>query len=98
MEHHVYDFVVLHRDSDYGNQEMIDSMKEEKKRKQMEAIAEDLFNNEKVINFELFILLQWDKSLRDYNKVQGMALCDGKITPVMTWSHRFKPRNNLSAK
>lgn len=58
MEHHVYDFVVLHRDSDYGNQEMIDSMKEEKKRKQMEAIAEDLFNNEKVINFELFILLQ----------------------------------------
>lgn len=84
MEHHVYDFVVLHRDSDYGNQEMIDSMKEEKKRKQMEAIAEDLFNNEKVINFELFILLQLDKSLRDYNKVQGMALCDGKITPVMT--------------
>ncbi|OAY60620.1 nijmegen breakage syndrome 1 protein isoform X2 [Manihot esculenta] len=36
-----------YKDSDYGNQEMIDSMKEEKKRKQMEAIAEDLFNNEK---------------------------------------------------
>ncbi|KDP27280.1 hypothetical protein JCGZ_21011 [Jatropha curcas] len=36
-----------YKDSDYGNQEMVDSVKEERKRKQMEAVAEDLFNNEK---------------------------------------------------
>ncbi|KAL3838775.1 hypothetical protein ACJIZ3_023366 [Penstemon smallii] len=34
-------------ESDYGNEDVIESVKEEKKRKQMEAIAEDLFNNEK---------------------------------------------------
>lgn len=33
--------------SDYGNEEVAVSVREEKKRKQMEAIAEDLFNNEK---------------------------------------------------
>ncbi|KAL3622978.1 Mre11 complex subunit Nbs1 [Castilleja foliolosa] len=33
--------------SDYGNEDVSQSMKEEKKRKQMEAIAEDLFNYEK---------------------------------------------------
>uniref|UniRef100_A0A2P2KGU4 Nibrin n=1 Tax=Rhizophora mucronata TaxID=61149 RepID=A0A2P2KGU4_RHIMU len=36
-----------YKESDHGNDEMIESMKEEKKRKQMEAIAEDLFNSEK---------------------------------------------------
>ncbi|EEF36478.1 Nibrin, putative [Ricinus communis] len=36
-----------YKDSDPGNQEMLHSMKEERKRKQMEAIAEDLFNSEK---------------------------------------------------
>jgi hypothetical protein len=38
----------LDRDFDYGNQDMLESVKEEKRRKQMEAIAEDLFNTEKV--------------------------------------------------
>ncbi|KAJ0027464.1 hypothetical protein Pint_35986 [Pistacia integerrima] len=32
---------------DFGTAEMVESVKEEKKRKQAEAIAEDLFNNEK---------------------------------------------------
>ncbi|XP_059623310.1 nibrin homolog isoform X2 [Cornus florida] len=36
-----------YKDSDYGNEEVLESVKEEKKRKQMEAIAEDLFHNEK---------------------------------------------------
>ncbi|KAF2314785.1 hypothetical protein GH714_033548 [Hevea brasiliensis] len=36
-----------YKDTDYGNPEMLDYVKEEKSRKQMEAIAEDLFNNEK---------------------------------------------------
>lgn len=36
-----------YKDSDYGSDEVAESVKEEKKRKQMEAIAEDLFNNEK---------------------------------------------------
>lgn len=36
-----------YKDSDYENGEMAESVKEEKKRKQMEAIAEDLFNSEK---------------------------------------------------
>ncbi|GMH13279.1 hypothetical protein Nepgr_015120 [Nepenthes gracilis] len=34
-------------DSDYENKEVIESVREEKRRKQMEAMAEDLFNNEK---------------------------------------------------
>ncbi|CAL5326638.1 unnamed protein product [Camellia sinensis] len=34
-------------DSDYGSEEVVESVKEEKKRKQMEAISEDLFNNVK---------------------------------------------------
>ncbi|KAJ4838553.1 hypothetical protein Tsubulata_024637 [Turnera subulata] len=34
-------------DSDFRNQDMLKSVKEEKRRKQMEAVAEDLFNNEK---------------------------------------------------
>lgn len=33
---------------EYDSAEVTDFMKEEKKRKQMEAVAEDLFNNEKV--------------------------------------------------
>lgn len=37
------------RESDYGNEDVAESVKEEKKRKQMEAIADDLFNNEKVL-------------------------------------------------
>ncbi|GFZ09478.1 nijmegen breakage syndrome 1 [Actinidia rufa] len=37
----------LYLDSDYGSEEVVESVKEEKKRKQMEAIAEDLFNNER---------------------------------------------------
>ncbi|XP_021892000.1 nijmegen breakage syndrome 1 protein isoform X2 [Carica papaya] len=36
-----------YKDSDYENGTMAESVKEEKKRKQMEAIAEDLFNSEK---------------------------------------------------
>lgn len=36
------------RESDYNNEEVVESIKEEKKRKQMEARAEDLFNDEKV--------------------------------------------------
>ncbi|KAL8532238.1 hypothetical protein ACS0TY_008733 [Phlomoides rotata] len=36
-----------YEESDYGNEDVSTSIKEEKKRKQMEAIAEDLFNNEK---------------------------------------------------
>ncbi|XP_031388603.1 nijmegen breakage syndrome 1 protein isoform X1 [Punica granatum] len=36
-----------YKDSDYGNEEVAESVKEEKRRKQMEAIAEDLFNNER---------------------------------------------------
>ncbi|KAI9161243.1 hypothetical protein LWI28_015687 [Acer negundo] len=36
-----------YKDSDYGAEEMAESVKEEKKRKQMEAISEDLFNSEK---------------------------------------------------
>ncbi|CAK7337349.1 unnamed protein product [Dovyalis caffra] len=36
-----------YKDSDCGNQEMIESVKEEKRRKQMEAVAEDLFNTAK---------------------------------------------------
>ncbi|KAJ6421077.1 hypothetical protein OIU84_028453 [Salix udensis] len=40
-------FKRLKRDFDYGNQDMVESVKEEKRRKQMEAVAEDLFNTEK---------------------------------------------------
>ncbi|XAR73633.1 hypothetical protein NMG60_11007670 [Bertholletia excelsa] len=36
-----------YKDSDYGSDEVDGYIKEEKQRKQMEAIAEDLFNNEK---------------------------------------------------
>ncbi|KAK9285792.1 hypothetical protein L1049_024993 [Liquidambar formosana] len=36
-----------YKDSEYGSEEVVESLKEEKKRKQMEAIADDLFNNEK---------------------------------------------------
>ncbi|XP_034682566.1 nijmegen breakage syndrome 1 protein isoform X1 [Vitis riparia] len=36
-----------YKESDNGSDEVMQSVKEEKKRKQMEAIAEDLFNNEK---------------------------------------------------
>lgn len=36
-----------YKDSDNGTEEMAVSMKEEKKRKQMEALAEDMFNSEK---------------------------------------------------
>ncbi|PIA35436.1 hypothetical protein AQUCO_03500066v1 [Aquilegia coerulea] len=36
-----------YRESDYGNEEVAEHVKEEKKRKQIEAIAEDLFNNDK---------------------------------------------------
>ncbi|KAJ4972710.1 hypothetical protein NE237_005884 [Protea cynaroides] len=36
-----------YEESDYGGEEVAEYVKEEKKRKQMEAIAEDLFNNEK---------------------------------------------------
>ncbi|KAF8398694.1 hypothetical protein HHK36_014551 [Tetracentron sinense] len=37
-----------YKESDYGSEEVVESVKEEKKRKQMEAIAEDLFNTVKV--------------------------------------------------
>ncbi|RAL46428.1 hypothetical protein DM860_004707 [Cuscuta australis] len=36
-----------YKESDYDNEEVVESLKEEKKRKQMEARAEDLFNDEK---------------------------------------------------
>ncbi|WOG97469.1 hypothetical protein DCAR_0416809 [Daucus carota subsp. sativus] len=36
-----------YKDSDYGNEEVAESIKEEKRRKQMEAVADDLFNHEK---------------------------------------------------
>lgn len=36
-----------YKDSDLGNEEIAESVKQEKKRKQMEAVAEDLFHNEK---------------------------------------------------
>lgn len=36
------------RESDFKDENVAESIKEEKKRKQMEAIAEDLFNSEKV--------------------------------------------------
>ncbi|PIN15672.1 hypothetical protein CDL12_11682 [Handroanthus impetiginosus] len=36
-----------YEESDYGNEDVAESVKEEKKRKEMEAIAEDLFNNQK---------------------------------------------------
>ncbi|KAL1348626.1 hypothetical protein HN51_024619 [Arachis hypogaea] len=36
-----------YKDSDFGNDEVHESVKEEKRRKKMEAVAEDLFNNEK---------------------------------------------------
>ncbi|MED6204438.1 Mre11 complex subunit Nbs1 [Stylosanthes scabra] len=36
-----------YKDSDFGNDEVQESVKEEKQRKKMEAVAEDLFNNEK---------------------------------------------------
>ena len=36
------------RDYGFGSGELAESVKEEKKRKKMEAIAEDMFNNEKV--------------------------------------------------
>ncbi|XP_047322630.1 nijmegen breakage syndrome 1 protein [Impatiens glandulifera] len=36
-----------YRNSEYEAEEVIESVKEEKKRKQMEAVAEDLFNNQK---------------------------------------------------
>lgn len=39
---------VFCRESDYESNKSIEYMREEKKRKQMEAVAEDLFNNEKV--------------------------------------------------
>ncbi|KAE8010176.1 hypothetical protein FH972_006566 [Carpinus fangiana] len=38
--------VQLPIDPDVGSEEMVESVKAEKKRKQMEAVAEDLFNNE----------------------------------------------------
>ncbi|KAK7321448.1 hypothetical protein VNO77_32101 [Canavalia gladiata] len=36
-----------YKDSDYGNDEIAEFVKEEKRRKKMEAVADDLFNNEK---------------------------------------------------
>ncbi|KAI3419050.1 FHA domain-containing protein [Psidium guajava] len=36
-----------YNESDYGNEQLEESVREEKKRKQMEAMAEDLFNNDK---------------------------------------------------
>lgn len=44
------------RESEYKNEDVAESIKEEKKRKQMEAIAEDLFNSEKVCNHTCIIV------------------------------------------
>jgi len=41
-------FFFFPRDSDCGDDEMSELVKEEKRRKKMEAVADDLFNNEKV--------------------------------------------------
>ena len=57
----LYLLVFYPRDSDYGNDEMAESVKEEKRRKQMEAVAEDLFNNERVS----LILLPHAKRLKE---------------------------------
>jgi hypothetical protein len=48
--HSFYFLFLDNRDSDFESEEMVESVKAEKKRKQMEAVAEDLFNNEKVRN------------------------------------------------
>jgi nijmegen breakage syndrome protein 1 len=44
------------RESDYERGTLTDFMREEKQRKQMEAIADDLFNNAKVPAYAKFIL------------------------------------------
>lgn len=44
------------RESDYERGTLNDFMREEKQRKQMEAIADDLFNNAKVPSYAKFIL------------------------------------------
>jgi len=41
-------FFYFPRDSDCGDDEMSELVKEEKRRKKMEAVADELFNNEKV--------------------------------------------------
>jgi hypothetical protein len=44
-----FSFIFNNRDSDYGNEETAEYVKEEKRRKQREAVADDLFiNNQKV--------------------------------------------------
>lgn len=43
------------RESECKNEDVAESIKEEKKRKQMEAIAEDLFKSEKVSNMTCII-------------------------------------------
>jgi hypothetical protein len=46
--HSFYILFLDGRGSDDGNEDTVELVKAEKKRKQMEAVAEDLFNNEKV--------------------------------------------------
>lgn len=46
------------RESDYGDEDVAEAIKVEKKRKQMEAIADDLFNNEKVCITSYYYVLK----------------------------------------
>lgn len=48
------------RDYEFGNVDLAESVKEEKKRKKLDAIADDMFNSEKVfVLFNLSLDLIW---------------------------------------
>ena len=55
------------RESDYERGTLTDFMREEKQRKQMEAIADDLFNNAKVPAYAKFILPELVMSCACFN-------------------------------
>jgi len=60
------------RESDYERGTLTDFMREEKQRKQMEAIADDLFNNAKVLSYAKFILPELVMSCACFNLVLTM--------------------------
>ncbi|KAH7534047.1 hypothetical protein FEM48_Zijuj04G0196100 [Ziziphus jujuba var. spinosa] len=64
-----------YQESDYRNEEIVESVKEEKKRKKMEAIAEDLFNNEKVsiVGDNVVLLVLYEHFLVVANKYELLA-------------------------
>lgn len=43
---YVFFLFLYNSDSDYGNEEVVQSVKDEKRRKHREAISEELFNTE----------------------------------------------------